>query len=156
MLRDGGCTGPRFRDSGLGLCDVLNVQFLFLPDGGRRAVPVALDEPLLVVGPLGRRQRLAQIFDRVEPADPEQVLLERPDEPFGAAIALRGTDEVRGAPGSEEAYLALDGETPNAIRPSKRIERSCTDWRGHGGPLTSPRSGGPGWAAIRSMSAGAS
>jgi hypothetical protein len=46
---------------------------------------VALDDPGLDVGVLEDVERLAQVLDGVEAADPEQVFLERPDEPLGAA-----------------------------------------------------------------------
>jgi hypothetical protein len=45
---------------------------------------VPLDEP----GPRERDERRAELLDRRERADPEQVLLRRPVEPLGAAVAL--------------------------------------------------------------------
>ena len=44
-----------------------------------------------------RQKGLAQLLYRIEMPHPERVFLERPDEPFGAAIAFRRTDEGRGA-----------------------------------------------------------
>ena len=51
------------------------------------------DQPGRVVGLAEREQRLTQFLDGLEGAHPEQVLLQRADEPFGTAIAFRGADE---------------------------------------------------------------
>ena len=56
---------------------------------------VALDQLVLLVGPLEREEGLSQILDRVEPADPEQVLLQRPDEQVGTADAFGGAGSFR-------------------------------------------------------------
>jgi hypothetical protein len=56
--------------------------------GGGGLVAVALDDPGPVVGVLEGMERLAQLVDGGEAADPEQVLLERADEAFGTTIAL--------------------------------------------------------------------
>jgi hypothetical protein len=40
--------------------------------------------------------------------DPQQLLLERPHEPFGDAVALRGPDEARARLDPEEADLGLE------------------------------------------------
>ena len=58
------------------------------PHLGRRLVAVAFDDPGLVVGLLELLERCTQLLDGFEAADPEQVLLEDPDEPLGAAIAF--------------------------------------------------------------------
>src|SRR5271166_466986 len=44
------------------------------------------DQPVRVVSLSERQQRLSEFFDRFEGPDPEQVLLERADEPLGAAV----------------------------------------------------------------------
>ena len=77
-------------------------------DGGRGAVAVALDQPLLVVAVLEREQREAQLLDRLERLHPEQLLLERADEALGAAVALRCGHERRSRADAEEAQLALE------------------------------------------------
>ena len=41
-----------------------------------------------------RQQSLAQFLDRLEVAHPQQVFLERPDEPFSAAVTLGRADEA--------------------------------------------------------------
>lgn len=69
---------------------------------------VALDPPVLVVGRLDLQEGLAQVLDRVEPAHPEQVLLQCQDEPFRAAVALGRTNEGGGVPGAGESNLALE------------------------------------------------
>jgi hypothetical protein len=56
-------------------------------------VAVSLDQPAFVVGLPELDQREAEFLDRPEGPDPEQVLLQRPDEPLGAAVALGGADE---------------------------------------------------------------
>ena len=48
---------------------------------------MALDDPGPVVGVLERVEGQAQVLDGLEAADPEQVLLQCPDEAFDAAIA---------------------------------------------------------------------
>ena len=53
-----------------------------------------LDQPRRVVDIPKRQKRVAQILDRVEALDPEQVLLERADEALSAAVAFRRTQEV--------------------------------------------------------------
>ena len=67
---------------------------------------VALDAPLFVAGLLDRGPGLAQILGGVEPADPEEGFLQRPDEAFGAAVALGGAQDGREVLGSEKAGLA--------------------------------------------------
>src|SRR4051812_18074180 len=67
-----------------------------------------LDEPALVVAPLEREQRQAQLLDGVEAADPEQILLQHANKPLGAAVALRFAHKGRGALDAEEAELGLE------------------------------------------------
>src|SRR4051794_34144205 len=67
-----------------------------------------LDDPALVVGLLERDQGQAQLLDRVEVADPQQVLLQGPDEPLGAAVALGLAHEGRRALDAEETDLGLE------------------------------------------------
>lgn len=62
---------------------------LLSSDVGWWPVSVALYDPLFIVDALELEQGLAQFLDRVEPADPEQVLFQRPNEAFRAAVALR-------------------------------------------------------------------
>ena len=66
-----------------------------------------LDDPALVVGVLEREQRLAQLLEGVEAANPQEVLLQHADEPLGAAVTLGLTDEGRRACEAEEADLTL-------------------------------------------------
>jgi hypothetical protein len=49
---------------------------------------MALDDPGPVVGVLERVERLAQLLDGGEAADPQQVLLQRPDEALDGAVLL--------------------------------------------------------------------
>src|SRR3954452_21108806 len=67
-----------------------------------------LDDPGLVVGPLEGEQRPAQLLDGLEAPQPQQVLLERPDEPLGAAVALGLAHEGGRALHAEEADLDLE------------------------------------------------
>ena len=62
--------------------DRLAVQ-LVAPELGWGAVTVALDQPVLVVGRLELEQRQAEFLDGLEGPNPEQVLLQRPDEALG-------------------------------------------------------------------------
>src|SRR3954464_533863 len=73
-----------------------------------RLVAVPLDDPALVVGPLERDERQAELLDGLEAAHPQQVLLQGPDEPLGAAVALRLAHEGRRALDAEEADLGLE------------------------------------------------
>src|SRR3954454_21322428 len=77
-------------------------------DLGRRPVAVPLDDPGPVVGLLEGLERQAKLLDGREVADPQQVLLQGPDEAFGAAIALGFPHESRRACEAEEADLALE------------------------------------------------
>ena len=54
---------------------------------------VPLDQPALVVGQAELLQGGLEFIDGVEDAHPEQILLQRPDEALGAAIAFRRPDE---------------------------------------------------------------
>src|SRR4051812_20427857 len=73
-----------------------------------RLVAVPLDDPALVVGSLERDERQAELLDGLEAAHPQQVLLQGPDEPLGAAVALRLAHERRRALDAEEADLTLE------------------------------------------------
>jgi hypothetical protein len=53
-------------------------------------------------------ERLAQLLDGVEAADPEKVLLERPDEALDTAVALGLAHEGGRARDVEEGKLALE------------------------------------------------
>lgn len=68
---------------------------------------MALDDPLLVVSALEVEERLSQLLDGLEPLDPEQVFLQRPDEPFGTTVAFWRTNEGGGTCGAKEADLLL-------------------------------------------------
>src|SRR3954452_20012075 len=78
------------------------------PDLGRCPVAVPLDDPGLVVNLPELLERQAQLLDGGEGPDPEQVLLQRPDEPLGAAVALRLAHEGRRALDAGEADLGLE------------------------------------------------
>src|SRR4051794_15444450 len=67
-----------------------------------------LDDPGAVVGPLERDERQAELLDRLEAPQPQQVLLERTDEPLGAAVALGLAHEGGRALHAEEADLGLE------------------------------------------------
>jgi hypothetical protein len=68
---------------------------LLVTERGRGDEPMPLDQPRRVVGFVERQQRLTQVLDGLAGADPEQVLLERPNELLGTAISLGCTDEGR-------------------------------------------------------------
>src|SRR3954469_23411094 len=80
---------------------------LVLSEGCGRAVSEPLDQPDGVIGLLEIEQRPAQVLDGIEGVHPEQVLLQRADEPLGAAISLRRPDEGWGAFGAQEGDLVL-------------------------------------------------
>ena len=70
---------------------------------GLGAVAVPLDQPVFVVAAPEVDKGSAEILDGVEGPDPEQVLLQRPDKPLGAAVALGGADEGRGGAAPSQA-----------------------------------------------------
>ena len=57
---------------------------------GWRAVTMAIDQPAFDIGPPEVDQCEAEVLDTPEAPDLEHVLLERPDEPLGAAVAMNG------------------------------------------------------------------
>ena len=67
-----------------------------------------LDDPGLVVGLPEGEECQAQLLDGVEAADPQQVLLQHPNEALGAAVPFRLADEGRRAFDAEEADLGLE------------------------------------------------
>src|SRR4249920_3684293 len=91
----------------LTLCGEGHGWKLVLSDGCGRAISEPLDQPDGVVGLLKIEQRPAQVLDGIEGVQPEQVLLQRADEPLGAAISLRRPDEGRRAFGAQEGDLVL-------------------------------------------------
>src|ERR687894_856360 len=74
----------------------------------RAEEPVAFDQPAVVVGLPEREQRLPQLLDGLEGPHPQQVLLQRADEPLGAAIAFRRPDEGGRTLDAEEGQLLLE------------------------------------------------
>ena len=78
------------------------------PNLGRCPIAVALEDPGPVVGVLEGVERLAQLLDGLEAADPEQVLLERADEALGAAVAFGLAHERRRRGDAEEGQFALE------------------------------------------------
>ena len=78
------------------------------PDLGGCPVAVPLDDPGLVVGLPEGEECQAQLLDGVEAADPQQVLLQHPDEALGAAVPFRLPNERRRAFDAEKADLGLE------------------------------------------------
>ena len=114
---------------------------MVLPHGRRCPVAVPLDQPVFVVGLPEVEQGEAELLDGLEGPHPEEVLLERPDEPLGAAVALGRADEGRRALGAEEGDLLLegvghvlaavvvaDGETAGGVL-GEPAEAARTPWR---------------------------
>src|SRR6201996_5575448 len=81
---------------------------LLLPERCRADEAVAFDQPVGVVHLSERQQRLSKFFDGFESPDPEQVLLERADEPLGAAVAFRSAHEGGRTRDAEECDLLLE------------------------------------------------
>src|SRR5215216_91978 len=78
------------------------------PDLGGCPVAVPLDDPGLVVGLPEGEECQAQLLDGVEAADPQQVLLQDPDEALGAAVPFRLADEGGRAFEAEEPDFGLE------------------------------------------------
>src|SRR3954454_15019710 len=102
------CTGPRIGDTDLRLRGHGHWADLIGADLSGRFVAVPLDDPALVVGLPKGDERQAKLLDRVEAADPQQVLLQGPDEALGTAIALGLAHEGRRALDAKEADLGLE------------------------------------------------
>lgn len=67
-----------------------------------------LDQPLAVVPILELQQGQAKLLPRLELPQPEQLLLQRPDEPLGASVALGLAHERRAGVDPEEPQLLLE------------------------------------------------
>ena len=73
---------------------------------------MTLDQPGRVVGFAERQQRLTKLLDSLEGPHPQQVFLERADEPLGTAIAFRCPDEGGRTLDAEEGDLGLEVVIP--------------------------------------------
>src|SRR4029077_15629415 len=93
-------------------------------DLGGCFVAVPLDDPALVVGLPERLERQAQLLDRVEAANPQEVFFQHPDEALGAAIAFGLAHEGWRALQAEEADLALE-MVADILRPMIVTEREA-------------------------------
>ena len=69
---------------------------------------VTLDEPVLVVSLLPRFERLAQLFDGIEGADPQELLFEGADDSLGTAVSLRSAHESGARCDAQERDLVLE------------------------------------------------
>src|SRR4051794_13611705 len=108
ILDDITCTGPQIWDTDLLLCGHERWADLIGADLGRRPVAVPLADPALVVGlPKGAEGR-PRLLDGREVADPQQVLLQGPDEALGTAVAFGLAHERRRALDTQEADLGLE------------------------------------------------
>jgi len=85
----------------------LHGRELFFPDLGRGLVPMALDQPVVVVEILELEQCEAELLDGSTGVHPQEILLQRPDEPLCAPVAFRLPDKRRGAFHAEEPDLGL-------------------------------------------------
>ena len=54
-------------------------------------------------------QRLPEFLDRVEGSHPQELFLQRADEPLRYAVAFRGLDEARAGLDTQETELPLEG-----------------------------------------------
>ncbi len=74
---------------------------------GGREVAQALDDPALVVALPKFRQRAPQFLHFLEHPDPQQLLLQRANEPFEAAVAFRLAHERWGRLHAEKGDFGL-------------------------------------------------
>ena len=81
---------------------------LLLTERRRADEGVPFNEPRRVVDLAERQQSLAQFLDCLEVAYPQQVFLERPDEPFSTAVTLGCADEGGRSSGTEVKYIIKD------------------------------------------------
>ena len=68
-----------------------------------------LDEPLLIIEPQSVMEGAAEILDGLERAHPQQLLLERPNEPLRTPMAFWGTHERRTRRHPEKPEFCLEG-----------------------------------------------
>jgi len=98
------------------------------PRLARRPGAEALDQPLPVVPPAELLQGYGQLGHRGEVPDPEQVLLQGPDEPFGDAMALRLPDEVGlDGPARSSRFGILRRTVSSHLRKIARLPAQLTD-----------------------------
>src|ERR1700757_2856091 len=69
---------------------------------------VPLDKPPFVVRSTKLVEREAQLLDRAEALHPQQLLLQRSNEPFGDSVPLRRAHEGRTRLDPEEVDLVLE------------------------------------------------
>ena len=120
-----GWTPPGSRDACLRLRGHELAVRPVVPGLGWRAVAMAPDPPGLVAGFAERERRPAGSLEGLEGGNPEQVLLQRPDEPLGAAGARR---------------KAGGGAVPSRripFRTSRPVSRRPRSWRRPGPAATS-------------------
>jgi len=79
-----------------------------ISDSIRRPVAVSFDDPLTVVPFLEIVKGPAQLFHRAEGPYPEELLLEGPDESFGAAVPIGLPDVGRTRLDPKELDLLLE------------------------------------------------
>ena len=80
---------------------------LFTTHLSRGFIAVALDDPVLVIGPLKVQEGLAQLLHGGEGSHPEEVFLEDANEALGAAVAFRGPDKGWRALDTQEGEFIL-------------------------------------------------
>jgi hypothetical protein len=88
---------------------------------GWQAVAVSLDQPVRGKGRPEGDQRLAEFLDDVENLPPQHVFLEAADEPFGAAVPLRCSDDGRRGRDAEAVpLLPLGGPAAEALQARRK------------------------------------
>jgi hypothetical protein len=78
------------------------------PHLSRRAMPLPLDEPLLVVAREPLVQRVAQVFDGLDGAHPHELLLEATDKALDDPITFRGPHKGGAGLDAEKGELLLE------------------------------------------------
>ncbi len=102
---------------------------------------MSLDQPRLIIGIPERQQCVAQILDRSEVLDPQQILLEDTDSALGASIPLRAAHEGGRTRDAQEREFCWKASAmywlpwscrtlrPEAISAAKPPKRCRTPWR---------------------------
>jgi len=70
-----------------------------------------LNEPLLIIEPQPVVEGTAEVLHGLECAHPQQLLLERPNEPLRDAVAFRGAHERR----TSEIFQTRDQGSPDCL-----------------------------------------
>ena len=101
-----------------------------------RSVADPPDDPVVVEAAGEVAERLVELLDGPESVEPEQLLLQGPDESLDASVALRLADEGRARLDAEGLELVLEGVGDELAAVVMAQRHACGDadgtYRSHG------------------------